>query len=482
MEDFDLNLVAKKSVKSIFALVSRTFLIQVLSIVASLVLTIFLSPANFGVFFIVSSIVVFLNYFSDIGLAASLIQKKEEPTTKELRTTFTVQQLLVLMLIIPGFLLSGRITDFFHLDSSGHFLFIAFLISFLLSSLKTIPTILLERRLDFHRLVLPQIGESLVYNGALIIFAIAGWGVASFTIAVLSRGIVGLLLMYAVQPWPIGIHFDRTIFRRLISFGLPFQLNSLLALFKDDFINVYIGKILPLTQVGYIGFAQKWAFLPLRLILDNVIKIIFPSFSRLQHDEKALGVVLEKSLFMIAFFIFPTAVGFIMLSPFFIEFIPKYQKWEPAVLSLTFFSLNSVFGSLTTPLTNFLNAIGKVRITLYLMIFWTTITWILTPLFIKVFGFVGVSLASFLVSVSTLIVLVFVRRYVRFSFVLPIYKQFIAALLMMIFIYFSRVMIVSLPLLLFNAFLSSVFYLGILMLLAKTELLSAARFIRSNIS
>jgi hypothetical protein len=36
MEDFNLELVAKKSVKSVFALVSRTFFIQLLGVLASL--------------------------------------------------------------------------------------------------------------------------------------------------------------------------------------------------------------------------------------------------------------------------------------------------------------------------------------------------------------------------------------------------------------------------------------------------------------
>lgn len=481
MEDFDLNLVAKKSVKSVFALVSRTFFVQVLGIVASFILTVFLSPENFGVFFIVSSVVVFLNYFSDIGLAASLIQKKEEPTKEELRTTFTIQQALVLVIIVPSFIFSREITDFFKLDSSGYFLFIAFLISFLLSSLKTIPTVILERKLDFHRLVVPQIAENLIYNVALIVLAVGGFGVVSFTIAVLLRGIVGLVLMYYIQPWAIGLHFDKNIAKRLLTFGVPFQMNSLLALFKDDFINIYIGKVLPLAQVGFVGFAQKWAFLPLRLILDNVIKIIFPSFSRLQHDKASLRIIMEKSLFIISLFIFPFSVGFIMLSPYFIEFIPRYDKWEPAILSLIFFSLNTVFGSLTTPITNFLNAIGKVKITLYLMIFWTLLTWILTPIAIYLLGFNGVAIASFLVSVSTLITLLAVRKYLQFSFIAPISKQFVAAAFMMFFIYSTQSIIVSLPLLMLDALISGLFYIMLLGLLARKELKSSISFIRSSI-
>lgn len=481
MEDFDLNLVAKKSVKSIFALVSRTFLVQLLAIVANFVLAIYLSPSAFGVFFIVSAIITFLNYFSDIGLAASLIQKKEEPTTRDLRTVFTVQQLLVLCIVVPAFLLSGVIRHNFKIDDQGIILFYAFLASFVLSSLKTIPTVILERKLDFHKLVIPQIAENLVYSLALIVFAVKGFGITSFTIAVLARAIVGLVAMYVISPWKVGVALDRKILRHLLSFGVPFQLNSFLGLLKDDLINIYIGKVLPLAQVGYIGFAQKWAFMPLRLIMDNVIKIIFPSFSRLQHDPQSLKIVIEKSLFMISLFIFPIAVGFITLSPYLIEFIPKYHKWAPALLALSLFSLNTVFGSLSTPISNFLSAIGKVKITVYFMVGWTILSWTLTPLFIKLFGYNGVALASLMVAMSTTTIYFAARKYIKFSFVRPIIKPLITSIIMGVFIFATRPFISSLGFLFIESIAALGVYIMVLSLLTKSEVKNTIILMKSII-
>lgn len=477
MEDFDLDVVARKSVRGVFALVSRTFLIQVLSIVASFILTIYLSPENYGVFFVVSSVVVFLTYFQDIGLAAALIQKKDQVTTEEFRSTFTLQQILVLALIIPTLLFSSQIASFYKLDSSGYLLFLALVFSFFLSSLRTIPTVIMERDLAFGRLVIPQIAENIAYNISLIVFSIMGFGLATFTIAVLSRSVLGLVLTYIIQPWPMGISFKFSTIRQLINFGLPFQANTLLALVKDDLLIVYVGKILPFNQVGYIGFAQKWAFLPLRLIMDNVIKITFPSYSRLQNDPQALRLAIEKSLFLISFFVFPTAVFIIQYSEFLITLIPRYSKWEPAILSLSFFALNTVFSSISTPLTNFLNAVGKVKITLYFMVFWTVITWILTPLFIYAFGFNGFAAASFIISISSILVYLIAKRYVNFSFTKPVVRQFFAAFIMLGFIFFTKRMVDSFPTLFLNMFMAGIIYLGTLYLIAGAELVKTVKFI-----
>src|SRR5665213_1280008 len=130
MEDFDLAAVSKKSISGFFALTSRTFLIKVLSVLTSFVLTIYLSKQEYGIYFIASSLVVFLVYFQDIGLAASLIQKKLEPTLEEYRATFTVQQILVIILAVIALLFSRQVAGFYHLDQKGVYLFVALVVSF----------------------------------------------------------------------------------------------------------------------------------------------------------------------------------------------------------------------------------------------------------------------------------------------------------------------------------------------------------------
>ncbi len=481
MDDSQLHAIATKSVKGVFALVSRSFLIQILGIVTSVVLAFFLDPASLGIFFVVSAIIVFFNYFQDIGLAASLIQKKEELTVSELRTVFVTQQALVLVLVIPSIIFSYQIASFYNLNRDGHILLVGLLISFFLTSLRTIPTVIMERRLEYSKLVIPQIFENLFYNVSLIIGAANGLGVMSFTVAVLLRAIVGLVITYIIQPWPIGLAFDKTSFKKLISFGIPFQTNSILALVKDDFLTILLGKILPIAQVGYIGFAQRLSYLPLRLVMDNVIKITFPSFARLQEDKEALRVGLEKSLFLISLAIFPVSVGIINFSPFLIEYIPKYQKWEPALLSVVFFSLSTVLSSISTPLTNFLNAIGKVKITLYFMIMWTALIWILTIGLVMRFGYNGVAVASFLVSLTSVGVFIISRRYVKFSVLKPTYKQLIAALVMFVFIYFTKFLISSFIAMLAVGVLSLVIYGLVLLLIARKELFRTTRFVYKTI-
>src|SRR5258708_6099831 len=482
MEEVDIALITKRSIRGILALTSRTFLIQIISFISNFLLTIFLSPTIFGVFFVVSAAIAFLSYFSDIGLAAALIQKKEIITEEDLKTTFTIQQLLVITIVIIALVLSAKIGSFYNLNGNGVMLFQALAISFFLSSLKTIPSIILERSLRFEKLVIPQIVETLVFSVLAVFFAFKGFGVTSFTIAVLGRGISGLIAMYIVAPWKIRVGFSRESASKLLSFGIPFQLNSFLALVKDDLLIAYIGKVLPLAEVGYIGFAQKWAFTPLRLIMDNVIRITFPSFSRLQGEKQTLSRALEKSIFVSAFVIFPSLVALVLLSPYFVNLIPKYSKWEPALLSLGFFSLNAGLSSISTPLTNVLNAIGKIKITLYLMIFWTIATWVLTPLLINIYGFNGVSIASAIVTFSAILVIALVKKYIEFSLLRAVGYPLISAFFMGIVLYFlAPVVITNFPTLILMVVISIMVYFLVSFALARKQILSDIALIKQNL-
>lgn len=481
MEELDIAAITKRSIHGVVALITRSFFIQVVSFVVNFILTILLSPAIFGVYFIVSAVIAFLQYFSDIGLAAALIQKKEQITQDDLKTTFTIQQILVISAVVIALIVSPFVGRFYRLEPEGILLFQALVVSFFLSSLKTIPSVLLERDLHFEKLVIPQIVETLVFNVVALILAIKGFGVTSFTIAVVARGLSGLVAMYWIKPWRIQFGLSKPVAKKLLSFGIPFQANSFLALLKDDLMIAYIGKVLPIVQVGYIGFAQKWALMPLRLIMDNIIRITFPSFSRLQHEKRHLGIAVEKSLFVLSFLIFPALTALVILFPYFVAIIPKYHKWEPALLSLGFFALNSGLSSISTPLTNALNAIGKIKITLYLMIFWTVSTWVLTPIGILLYGFNGFSLVSAIIALSVFPVVAIAKKHIEFSILKTIQSPFIASLIMGICIYFaSRYLIHELFSFVIVCIAGAIIYFISLWLIAKNELIEDLTTVRKQ--
>lgn len=438
VENVDFQIIKKKAVSGVVVLTGRTFVLSFLSFFATALLTVFLEPSQFGVFWIVSAVVNFLSYFSDIGLAAALIQKKEKLNKDDLNTTFLVQQILVFLLLILLLLFSPVLMNFYNLDFEGRILLYALGASLFMSSLKTIPSVMLERNLDFGKLVIPQVLENLTYNVLAVILAWQGFGIRSFTYSVLARGIVGLIAIYIIYPWRPTFSFSKKSLFSLLKFGVPYQLNTFLATIKDDGLTAFLGGIFGGYGIGLLGWAQKWGQAPLRFFMDQVIKVTFPAFSRMQDNKDELRSALERSLFFISFLVFPSLFGLLALAPLLIHLIPKYIKWEPALIPLYLIGFNTVFASVSTQLTNLLNATGRIKTTFKLMIMWTILSWLFIPLLSYKFGVVGASLGYAIVGASSVVVFFIVFRFLPFSFSRSFLKPLLASLVMFVIVYLLR--------------------------------------------
>ena len=78
MTEEELQSIKKQSIVGVVAYTVRTFMLQLVAFGATLLLAAFLNPEDFGIFFLVTAVVNLFVFLSDVGLAASLIQKKEK--------------------------------------------------------------------------------------------------------------------------------------------------------------------------------------------------------------------------------------------------------------------------------------------------------------------------------------------------------------------------------------------------------------------
>lgn len=430
MEEMDLATVKGRAVKGVVTLTGRTFLLQIISFFGFFLLTVLLDKEEIGLFFAISELVAVLGYFSDVGLAAALIQKRTKPNLADIRSTFTIQQALVLLLVILVLLLTPWLSRFYDISANGVWLLYSLTAGFFLASLKTIPSVMLERKLKFDLLVVVEIAEALLFYGLAVFLAWKGFGVTSYAWAVLARGVIGVILIYLFSPWSIGFAFKRDSLKHLLKFGIPYQANSFLAVIKDRLMNVFLWKIIGATGVGILGWAQKWAQMPLRFVMDAVIKVTFPAYSRMQSHQEELVRAVEKTLFFISLLVFPLLAGMAVLAKSLIGLIPRYGKWEVALLAFYLYGFNSLWGALTTPLTNTLTAVGKIKVVFKLMAMWTVLTWILFPVLAIRFGYNGVAAAAALVATSSVVAIRLTQRQVKFNFLASIKKPFVASVLM----------------------------------------------------
>ena len=444
-EELHFDDIKKRSVKGGIILTARRGLLKVVSLISFVALGWFLSQEQFGVFAIANFIVTFFAYFSDVGLAAAIVQKREKLTVKDLRTTFTIQQILVVSLTIILVTTAPFIVERLYqnsLDPAYISLIQVLGLSLILASLKSLPSALLERRLQFGKLVIPEVVETLLYNAVAVLLAWQGFGVWSFIYAMLARGIAGTSLMYILCPWPIGLAFDTQAAKKLFSFGIPFQLNSFIALIKDNIVPTFVAGYLGTAAVGNINWAQKYAFLPLE-ILNDIIRVTFPAYSRLQHDKALLSRSLEKSLFIVSLVLYPMLAGVMALMPWITPYILN-PKWLPALPVFYFLCVNTLWASVSTTCTNTLFSIGQQKIVLKYMILWTVLTWVLIPLCVFLLNdIIGVGIAQAIIACASLGIILETKKFVDIKIINTIGKQLIFSATMGAVVYLYSIYFVT---------------------------------------
>jgi len=252
----------------------------------------------------------------------------------------------------------------------------------------------------------------------------------SYVAAILTRGIVGVIVIYTLAPWKVGFGFSKPTIKQLLRFGLPYQANTLMAMAKDRFLNLLLFRIIGAHGMGVIGWAQTWSQKPLRFISDNVTKVTFPAFSRLQTDYEELSKAINKMLFFSSVLIFPVLVGAGVIAKPLVEIIPKYQKWEPALLAFYLYLFNSGWAAISTPITNTIAAIGHIKLVSKLMVMWTVLTWTIIAPLAYFYGYNGVAMGVAIVAVSSIVPIWLLYRKVKFDLLNNVIKPLAASIIM----------------------------------------------------
>ncbi len=431
------EVIGRKSVLGVMSYTLRTLFLYVIAVVATGLLSYYLTPSEFGVYYVVLSVIGIFTFFSDIGLAASLIQQKAEPSVNQLRAVFSVQLVLSLLIFLISIVLRP-LWVVWGLNQQGLYLLWALSFSFILAALKTVPSILLERKLDFGRLVIPQMVEQIIFYGLAVVMAVKGFGIFSFTLAVIARSIAGLFTIYLIQRWPVGWHISLKTLSELLPYGIKFQANDLLARLKDDLYVVVVAKFLGVHEMGLLGWAKRWSMFPYQFAVNSVVSVTFPTMARIQDEPVRIGRGLEKAWFYISLLVFPILMGMWQMAYPLLGLIPRLEQWNDALLPLGLFSLNIAFAALANPAISVLNATGKISFTLKLMLVMVLVTWLTTPLALRYMNYTGVALTAVISAGFSLYAIVELKRNVDFGFMRNIQTATISSILMGIFLFTGR--------------------------------------------
>ncbi len=402
-------------------LAARTTAMQLITLGGQVALARFLEPRDFGVYAVLKFGLTFFVFFGDVGLGGALIQKKEAPSEREISSVFTLQLLLsagVVALVWASAGLVDRIwTD---LPSSGPWLLRILAFDLLLTSLRTIPSILMERGLQFSRLATLDVALNVTFYATALLLARSHWASSALVVAVVAQGVVGAVLAFLLRPFRPRFILDRQALAPIVKFGIPFQFAQLIGFLNGAVTPIYAGAALGTRSLGFINWAQDTAYFPLRAV-ELVSRVGFPLFSRLQGDPRALGESFGRAVHLCAI---ATAffVALLLGMGSNVVHVVFTDKWQPALPLLHVYAAVIAIGFYTPLMAALLNATGRPGLLFRLSCVWVAIAWITVPLTTPRWGIQGyvygyclhVVLGNFMLLALTPKLVPYARIYRRF--------------------------------------------------------------------
>lgn len=373
-----------------------------LSLTRTIVLARLLAPEDFGQFAVAMLSISLLDRFSRTGFEDALIQKDED-IEPYLNTAWSVSALRGILIFSVLFLGAPIIAKFFDSTQSAMVIKILALNS-LLTGFRSIGIVYFQKEMAFNKLFFYEIFATVIELLVAVTLAFILRSVWAMVFANLSANFVRLVISHAIYPSRPKLALDKQKFHELFRFGKWVMGSSILIFLNIQGDDIFVGKLLGVTQLGLYQMAFLISNLPATEISYIVSLVALPAFSKIQNDPPKLRTAYLNLLQLTTFVAIPIAVLIYTLSPPFINLFlgVKWIPLIPALKVLVFFGAIRTIMATTVP---FFHAVGKPAIITKAALIQLIITVLaIYPLTVK-YQIIGTSLAILIAGFAILVYL-----------------------------------------------------------------------------
>lgn len=271
-------------------------------LVGTLVLARLLTPNDFGLVALGTTVITVASFFSESGIAAALIGRTEPPRRAELQAVLAFQlagSIALVVVFAAGAWPFGK---------EG--LVPALMLTALpLATLRLPNALVMERELSYGTIARAEVIEvaaSYVWAIGTVAAGLDVWGLAS---AAPVRALVGSVVM--IRFGPLGFLRPRWGWRHvrpILRFGVRFQAINVVGAARDQGLNAGIAAVAGFATLGLWSLAYRIMSVPVLLYL-NLWRVGYPAMSRLIDADENPRPVIERTIGVVAVAMAPVLVG-----------------------------------------------------------------------------------------------------------------------------------------------------------------------------
>jgi len=291
-----------------------------------------------------------LDYATDLGLSAAVIQRDDHSDSK-ISTVFwinlgTAVVLFAVIAVVAPFIATG----FYGHAVIGSML-IAYGSKLIWQNVYFIPMALMRRELRFGELSVIRVIANFAEFAGKVGFAAAGFGVWCFVLGPLCRVAVTGVGCQLRHPWRPKLTFRFAEAKEYVTFGLRTSASQILFYFYTNVDYPIVGYYFGDVALGFYRLAYEVVLEPVRTISYVIVDVAFPAFAKLKHDHtKAIAQLVAFTKLNLIFVMAYSAVALVAADQVIAVIFPDFAGAESAIRILCIVAVFRAVGFVIPPL------------------------------------------------------------------------------------------------------------------------------------
>lgn len=313
------------------------------NLIALVVLARLLTPQDFGLVAICTTVLGILTTITELSLGSALIQRAEV-SRDHIDTAWTLSFLRALVIAV-GFALTALPLSWLYGDARLAPLFVVTGATGALGSLSSPFIAMRTRTMSFRPMIAMQVVQKL--SGLGISIALALW-LQNYWAIIVGTAIgtaLSTVMSYIIIPYLP--HFTLARSRDLLGFSSWLFLGQVVNVLNWRFDQLIIGLFLPPSHLGAYSMADNISAIPSRETTTPLVQALFPSFARMQGDKARLRAAYLTAEGTVGLIALPVGFGLMLLAEPLVQ-VTLGAKWMMAVPLIKVISCSYAVQTLVT--------------------------------------------------------------------------------------------------------------------------------------
>lgn len=307
---------------------SLRILNNALAFVRKIVLARLLTPNDFGLMGVAVLAMATLETFSETGIHAALIRKKEN-ITDDLDTAWSITALRGAVIFLILVAAAPWVADFFHSRDAVAVIRVIGL-SALVAGLRNIGLIHFQKELQFRKQFLYEFTATLTTIIVSVSLAFLLRSVWALVWGSLAAAAVRLVSSFVLHPYRPRLRINRQKAGELLGFGKWLFFSGVLVFLINQGDDMFVGKMLGVASLGFYQLAFFISNTPSTEVTNIVAHITYPAYSRINAEIDRMRSSYRKVLLFTMTLSMPLAGAILVLSEDFVRLFLG-DKWLPVV-------------------------------------------------------------------------------------------------------------------------------------------------------